>query len=71
MGGIPEQIEDGVTGFLVPPGDAGAMTDDVLRIRLGRNAAEDGQRRFGLSRQAEAYLGWYEKLMGRSERGKG
>lgn len=73
-GGIPEQVEDGVTGFLVPPGDAEAMaeatiallTDDALRMRLGRNAAEDAQRRFDLNRQVEEYLEWYHKLSGSS-----
>ena len=66
---------DEATGVLVPPGDAEAMakaiitllTDDALRIRLGRNAAEDAQRRFDLNRQVEAYLGWYEEILTRIE----
>ncbi len=45
-GGIPEMIEDGVTGFLVPPNDPGALAekigllaaDSALRERLGRAA---------------------------------
>ena len=44
IAGIPELIEDGVTGLLVPPGDAGALAgrverllaDGDLRRRLGR-----------------------------------
>lgn len=28
-GGIPEAVEDGQTGFLVPPGDAGALADKI------------------------------------------
>jgi glycosyltransferase involved in cell wall biosynthesis len=47
-GGLPEVIENGVSGILVPAGDAAGfasaaarLTDDVaLRQRLGRNAAE-------------------------------
>lgn len=78
VGGILEQIEDGKTGFLVPPGDAEAMaeaiiallTDDDLRMRLGRNAAEDAQRRFGLNRQVEEYLGWYGEILEAWRRGR-
>jgi len=32
VGGIPEVVEDGVTGQLVPPGDAGALAEAVARI---------------------------------------
>ena len=71
VGGIPEQVEDGMTGFLVPPGDAEGMaeavitllTDDALRIQLGHNAAEDAQRRFGLSRQVDEYINWYRGIL--------
>jgi glycosyltransferase involved in cell wall biosynthesis len=43
IGGIPEALEDGVSGFLVPPGNAAALstamerilTDPVLASRLG------------------------------------
>lgn len=71
VGGIPEQVKDGITGFLVPPGDAGAMaqaivkllTDDALRLQLSRNAAEEAQRRFDLNRLVETYLRWYEEIL--------
>jgi len=63
---------DEATGMLVPPGNAAEMaeaittllTDDVLRIRLGRNAAEDAQRRFGLNQQVEECTGWYREILG-------
>ncbi len=32
VGGIPELITDGVTGYLVGRGDAGAMSDSILRL---------------------------------------
>jgi N-acetyl-alpha-D-glucosaminyl L-malate synthase BshA len=47
VGGLPEVIEDGETGFLCPPHDLGAMAargiealgDAALRTRIGRAAA--------------------------------
>src|SRR6185369_8291313 len=43
VGGVPEVVEDGTTGFVVPPGDeaalrgalAGLVTEPALRARLG------------------------------------
>jgi glycosyltransferase involved in cell wall biosynthesis len=69
VGGIPEQIEDGQGGFLVPAGDAPALADRLtqllsdpgLRARMGIQAAEAARRRFDLSCQADAYLGWYHE----------
>ncbi|MDX9912623.1 MAG: glycosyltransferase [Phycisphaerales bacterium] len=48
FGGIPDQIVDGRTGLLVPPGDTAALTDAIallasdheLRLRLGAAARE-------------------------------
>jgi glycosyltransferase involved in cell wall biosynthesis len=73
VGGIPEQVKDDVTGRLVPPGDAEAMaeaiiillTDEALRRRLGYDAGQDAQIRFGLSRQVDAYLEWYGAIVER------
>jgi glycosyltransferase involved in cell wall biosynthesis len=46
IGGIQDQIVDGVTGFLVPPGDVEALRqamtklilDPVLRVKMGEAA---------------------------------
>ena len=73
VGGIPEQIEDGTTGFLVPQGDASSMAirieqllrDDHLRCGMGVQAAESASRRFGLERQVNDFLGWYEAIIER------
>ena len=69
VGGIPEQLNMN-TGRLVPPGDAkrlcdvmlDLLRDDALRAQMGRAASEDAVRRFGIDRQLDAYLGWFEEL---------
>ena len=69
-GGVPEIVLGGVTGLLVPPGDAGAMAgaiqrlaeDQSLRLRLG----EAGRRRaaeFDWPVLADRYLDVYEQAM--------
>jgi len=71
VGGIPEQIEDGRTGFLVPIGNAKALaerltqllSDNELTQRMGILAAEAARRQFDLQSQAEVYLGWYKELV--------
>ena len=71
IGGIPEQINGGETGFLVPAGDSAGMAeriiklleDDKLRVRLGKQAAETAFRRFGLDRMVDNYLQWYEEVI--------
>ena len=71
VGGIPEQIEDGVTGFLTPPADPEAMAarieqllaDTELRRTMGLKAAEGARKRFSLDRQADAYLEWFQEIV--------
>lgn len=77
VGGIPEQIVDGVTGRLVPVGDAETMArrvtqlleDDEARLNMGAAAAADARRRFDLEDQATAYLDWYAAILERAGRG--
>jgi glycosyltransferase involved in cell wall biosynthesis len=73
VGGIPEQVEDGRSGYLVPAGDAPALaerltqllSDHELRGRMGIQAAEAARRRFDLSEQADSYLDWYREVVHR------
>jgi len=51
IGGIPEQIVDGKTGWLVPPADERALADRVAELL----ASGDGARRMG---QAGRLQGW-------------
>lgn len=40
VGGIPDLVEDGRTGLLVPPGDAAALADSLERVLSDRALAE-------------------------------
>ena len=62
-GGLKEIVEDGESGLLVPPGDAGALaralqallTDEPLRQRLAEGARRRAQA-FSLERRAHDIL---------------
>lgn len=68
-GGIPELIEDGVTGLLVPPADpiaiAGAirrlLDDPALRDRLQAAGRQRVEERFDLRQSVLANLDWCEE----------
>ena len=71
-GGIPELLEDGVTGLLAPPGDPAALAAALARAlsdeALRRSCAEHGPRR-AAERHAPAaiaarLLAHYERLLG-------
>ena len=61
IAGIPELVEDGVSGFLVPPGDAQALAekvdlllrDPVVRTSMGARGREKVEREFNLAREAD------------------
>ena len=67
VGGIPEQISDARTGWLVPPGDVDGMADRIIRMlsteslreRVGHEAAITTQRRFDVREQTAAYVRWF------------
>ncbi len=71
VGGIPEQIVDGETGFLVPPREPSAIAarvgqlidDESLCHRMGARAAESAREHFDLERQADSYLSWYGEVI--------
>jgi glycosyltransferase involved in cell wall biosynthesis len=66
-GGIPELVEDGVTGLLVPPADERALAaaidravgDPTLRAALGRAARRAAQERHGAEAHYRALLSAY------------
>jgi N-acetyl-alpha-D-glucosaminyl L-malate synthase BshA len=72
VGGVPELIEDGVTGMLYPVGDIEGMATGAIsllkdRSRLGmmRDAArKDAQKRFCASLVIPKYVKYYEQVLG-------
>lgn len=70
IGGIPEVVEDNLTGLLVPPRDAAALAekigtvlnDPTLAFRLGKAARESIERAHSLDAMGETLLSLYGKL---------
>ena len=68
VGGIPEQIEEGRTGFLVPPSEPDALADALTRA-LARAWSEvelrEASRRFWLATTGAKLATVYEELLNR------
>ncbi len=72
VGGVPDAIDDGVTGRLVPAGDAGALAavlEDFHRRpdparRMGLNGAERVQAEFTWPRVVESFEEVYDDVLG-------
>lgn len=71
VGGVPELIDDGVTGLLFAPGEVDAMARGALellnnreRLRTMRDAARrEAQKRFCASLVVPQYIRYYEQLL--------
>jgi glycosyltransferase involved in cell wall biosynthesis len=69
-GGIPETVEDGVSGVLCPVGDVGSLrravealvTDGALRQRLSGDCTSFIRSRFSYGLNAQRYVAIYEQL---------
>src|SRR5262249_5679069 len=70
VGGTPEVVEDGVSGYLVPPGDAEALgericvaLDDADELpHMGRRGRLCVQEKFGFATQADLYRDLFDQL---------
>ena len=68
VGGLPEVIEDGITGLLVPPADAEALADAIRRLienrpfreGIGSSASTRMAQRFTPEEMAGAYEGFFQ-----------
>lgn len=76
VGGNPEAVRDGVTGYLVPPRDSRALAEAVLRIldlpdrgrALGRAGRERVLEEFQLDTMVRRYEALYDDLLSTKER---
>lgn len=76
VGGLPELVEDGKTGFLVPPGDIVALSaaierlleDEVLRGDMGRRGRERVLTEFAAERIAPRMVRLYEHAIFKKRR---
>lgn len=73
VGGVSVQIEDGVNGFLVPPGDIEAFADRIIRLlsnkalrsRMGLAARRIAEEKFNAKIAVKKYLNIFKEAMER------
>jgi glycosyltransferase involved in cell wall biosynthesis len=71
LGGIPEVVQDGVTGLLVPLIDVNSFASAVIRLlqepalrdRLGKSGRLRAEALFGLDAHTEGVLKAYESVL--------
>lgn len=71
VGGIPEAMIDGQTGFLVPEQDPAALArrmsdlldDPAMRLRMGLQARRFVEQRFDIRRQTETLEAFYDGVL--------
>ena len=70
VGGIPEIVKDGETGFLIPRSNSKAMASQIVKLlnnsdllrQMSRSAFIKAKQSFSLVKQAEVYLLWFKDL---------
>lgn len=66
--GIPEIVEDGVSGILVPPDDENALSEALIKLienhdlreKLGENARKKVEERFDINKNIVKYIALFE-----------
>ena len=74
IGGIPEVVTDGESGFLSDIGDVSKMSSDVLRLlthedlrhRLGKKGREQAIQRYSTEKIIPQYIEFYETVLERN-----
>ncbi|HET7433570.1 MAG TPA: N-acetyl-alpha-D-glucosaminyl L-malate synthase BshA [Thermoanaerobaculia bacterium] len=73
-GGLPEVVEDGVTGYLLPVGDVNGMaaraieilSDDALAAKMGKQARELAVEKFDERKIVPRYRELYDRVLSES-----
>jgi glycosyltransferase involved in cell wall biosynthesis len=73
-GGPQEVVDDGVTGYLVPPGDSGALADKICEllnnperaVTFAKNARTKVESTFTIEKMIQDYEALYERVSGRA-----
>jgi glycosyltransferase involved in cell wall biosynthesis len=73
VGGLPEVVTDGETGYLSPVGDVDKMASDATRLlrddksreEMGRRARESAISRYRTDVVIPQYIEFYEQIIGR------
>lgn len=76
VGGAREQIVEGETGYIVPPGDAHALAERIITLlqdpasarRMGERGLEVVKEKFSCAAQVERVENLYERLLAREKR---
>lgn len=76
VGGIPEVVTDGETGFLSEIGDVAKMSEDTLRLlsdeelarKFGGNARAQAIARYDANTIISQYIAFYEKIISQSQK---
>lgn len=76
VGGLPELVEDGITGFLVPPGDHAALGAAIAelvgeperRARMGAAGRARAEAQFSIDACRSAHLELYRRLLASAAR---
>lgn len=74
VGGNADLVAAGITGQLVPPGDLEELAQEIVALannpasarRMGQLGRERVEEKFSMKAMVAAYLGTYDKLLGRS-----
>jgi len=73
-GGLPENVDDQVTGFVAPRRDPTALAEKLMVIvrnpelakRMGRTGRQRVEAHFGVDQQIERFVAFYQRVMQRS-----
>ncbi|MBC7327226.1 glycosyltransferase [bacterium] len=73
VGGVPEVVDEGETGILVPPRDPDALAGAILKLaedgrlreEMGRKGREKAMREFHISKAIQNYDRLYREMLGR------